>query len=814
MDVAQGTGHSAHDAVYTIPDDEMAAGSTFGGPLAGALIKGTGAIEKVYCVATGETVFGTLVLHHWDSCTGMHLAPVAAGTFTLHPEHQEHHFVLSNDVAVHEDIFVLSGAPGIDGTVDPPAVYYAVTLHNQSADDAHIATYAFCQLRGDTAHDIAATFDKRLGALVAWNRSNKNTVRVFGCSTKPTSFETTLDYAKAVGMDGPGTLSNSTECRDGETLGVLHLSHTLKPGKTVSFSFLLSFSNQGRRHAAAAYRSCPDAGEALARTRAYYHEILGRSVVLTPNPQVNRGVLWAKANMLRVQSKAPTGWCFVNDPMRSNNSVGRDTAWFAFGADHLTPDFSREALLAYVRLQEPSGKVVEYYDIRTGKSEDYGLNINDNTPLLILALWHHYTATGDEAFLREVYPCAAKAAQYILSQRNEQGLVWCTSTATSDWGIIGWRNVIKNYRLSGASTEVNAECVAALRTVANMARVLDRHDESALFGGEAETLKHAVNTHLYNAANGLYYLNIDVDGQARSDITSDLVFPVIFDVASDETAARIIRRLSSDDFWTASGMRTTPRDAPNYSPGREPAYGLMGGVWVGVTFWYAFAAARFSPDFMAHALSISFQNYSRDPRQNNTVPGQFSEWLHGETLANEGMMLSPWFPPRYLWATLEGAAGLDISSGIPRVFPHLAPDWKWMGVRNVPHCDRTISWLAVRAPELRLYADFHFQEAAPYVAYEEDISPDVVVVVESVVGMGMRQGENMLLFAGNTDNRTVVTSLRVTAEVSGAYRLHVFDSLLGHWKDRGVAQAALLRQGIVLQLERKGFWLIEAIQEA
>ena len=42
--------------------------------------------------------------------------------------------------------------------------------------------------------------------------------------------------------------------------------------------------------------------------------------------------------------------------------------------------------------------IVEYYDIRNGKTADYGLNVNDNTPLLVLALWHHYNATGDETF--------------------------------------------------------------------------------------------------------------------------------------------------------------------------------------------------------------------------------------------------------------------------------------------------------------------------------------------------------------------------------------------------------------------------------
>ena len=39
----------------------------------------------------------------------------------------------------------------------------------------------------------------------------------------------------------------------------------------------------------------------------------------------------------------------------------------------------------------------------------------------------------------------------------------------------------QNYRLSGATTEVNSECYAALQTVAQMARVLQKHeDERAL----------------------------------------------------------------------------------------------------------------------------------------------------------------------------------------------------------------------------------------------------------------------------------------------------------------------------------------------
>ncbi len=838
MDIAQGIGPSARVAIYTLPDNEMAVGSTLGGPRACMIIKATGAIEKVYSIETGETVFGALVLHHWDERTGMNLAPIHPGTFIIHPEHQEHRLTLANGVAVHEDLFVLSGDPGQelshqpdrrrpaigkrtsrdtgknDG-LDPPAVYYAVELRNDTAEEACIATYAFCELRGHTSHDVVTTYDKRTRAIIAWNTSNPNLARAFGCSEPVTGFETTLDYGRAVADTCPGALSGKTDDPSGNPLGVLSVSHHLKPGQSARFYYLLTFSLEGERGAARTYRACPDADEALARTLAYYHEVLGRSVVLTPNPQVNRGVLWAKANMLRVECKAPTGWCFTNDPTRSNNSVGRDTAWFAMGGDYLTPAFVRESLRAYVRLQEKNGKIIEYYDIRNDKTEDYGLNINDNTPLLIIALWHHYNATGDEAFLREVYPAAAKAARYILSQRNDQGLVWCTATGTADWGIVGWRNVIKNYRLSGATTEVNSECFAALQTASHMARLLGKHDESAAFAEQATALKDAINAHLYNPANGLYYLNIDLNGQPHSDVTSDLVFPVMFGVAPSETAARIISRLSSHDFWTRAGMRTTPRDAPNYSPGPEPAYGLMGGIWVDAAFWYAFAAAPYNPQFMDYALGTTFQNYSRDPRQNNTVPGQFSEWLHGETLVNQGMMLSPWFPPRYLWAAIEGAGGLDLAGGdAARVRPRLAAEWKWLAVQNLPYRGRRLTWLAVRVPDIQMYTNYHFEESLPYLAYDEDITPHLHTSGDAAAALGLRQGQNLLLFAGNTDERTISAALRIQTAVAGAYRGRIFNSLVGQWRDEDeLIPAERLARGISLQIESKGFWLLDLKQE-
>lgn len=807
--IARVAGSGERISTYEIADDQLPAGSTLGAPKAVVTIKSTGAIEKFYSIEAGVSLIGSVMLQHWDERSGIPLMGLP-GQFVIHPARQEHVFELTNGVLVREQIFVLNGKPA-GHRVDPPAAYYSVVLQNESSRRAQVGTYASAQLRGNTEHDVLTGYSRRNRAIVAWNRSSPQTVRLFGSSVEPTSYQTTQDVGKAGAIVFPGDLPNAVEKEPGDPLGILHFSHVLDPGEYAEFVLQLSFSLKGRRQAERVYRSCPPAARALARTEKHYEEILGLAVVVTPDQVVNRGVLWAKANMLRTELLAPTGWAFVNDPTRSNNSVARDTAWFAFGADYVTPEFARESLLWYATHLKRNGMVIEYYDVRNGKPEDYGLNVNDNTPLLILALWHHYNTTGDRSFLRRVYRSALRAARHILSQRNERGLVWCTADGTANWGIVGWRNVIQNYRLSGATTELNSECYAALRTVSHMARVLEKRADAEEFERRANELRDAINRELIDPHSGLYYLNIDLNGTPRSDVTADLVFPVMFGVADEDTVARIVSRLSVPDFWSAAGIHTVPRNDLNYGP--THGYGLLGGIWVGVTFWCAFAASAFNAEFTAYALRMSFEHYSKDPLRNNTVPGQFSEWLHGETLTNQGMMLSPWFPPRYLWASIEGAGGLDLSGSAPSVNPRLAASWKWMGVRNVPLRGKRFSWFVVRQPEAKMYATFGFDQAEPYEGYDEDVSDSAEAGGDAATVIALRRNRRLTVLLANTADRSTMTSLTFKRIRSGKYSARDFNSLRGRWRDLPSIDAERLKRGLPVQLDAKGFCVLEMWRE-
>ena len=794
---------------YQVGDGDMAVGSTFGGSRLFCVLRATGAIDKVYSVDAGATLLANFVMQHWDGISGVRLQRLP-GSFGIHPEYQDHRFLLSNGVNVSESIFAFNAASTEDD-IDAGIVYALVVYHNTLDDAIEMDTYAFCEIAGDTPADVEARYERSLKGLLAWNARSPQHARFMGCSMTPESWETTFDRGKTVGERAPGSLSNDVSAK-GRPLAALRLRHRIEPHKSVEFAFVLGIGADGVAALGREIHRAPDAREALAATRDHFHAALMRSIILTPNADVNLGVTWAKANMLRVQLRPKSGWSFTNDPARSSKAVARDTAFFAQGSDYMAPEFSRDSLMAFVERQRPSGLMIEWYDMVSGETADYGLNINDDTPLLILAFWHHAVMSGDRSFLERIYPAARRAGEYILSQRNELGLVWCTSTESGSRGIAGWRNVIKNYRISGASTELNSECYGALRVLAKMARILGNRTDSARFEHEAEGLRVAVNRHLANPENGLYLLTIDVDGTRRTELSCDLVFPVLYEVADAETAERIVRRLSADDFWTEAGIRTIPHDAPDYSPDRGS--GLLGGVWVGVSFWYGFCASRFLPSKMEEALATTFENYSRDPRRSNTVPGQFSEWLHGETLVNQGMMLSPWFPPRYVWAAIEGALGFSPDFDGASLFPRFPDSWRWMGARNVPFQGRALTWFVVRdaSGNVHGFANGRFKDGVPIVELAEDVSNLVEVSGDDVSAVALRDERRTLVFIGSSCPRSFTTRLR--ASQIRARALRSYDSLRECWMKRDPLERDALSNGYLVNLAPYDYTILEFLHQS
>ncbi len=821
--------HMPHHSVmpsYSVADDTLDMGASLGNSELWVTTLGTGAIQQVFNVQLGELLVNSICIRYagrghrpqesgitpegGTASSYVGLSQEERGTFDLHPAYQRHRFAIAGAVQVSETTFLpLTGS--VDGPGDPPLVYQMVELRNENDVPTGLRVFGYARLRGSLDADVEARFDPELGALVAHSAGRPDAVRVFGVTATPSGYATSFDYARVYTRLHVTPLDNKTEAK-GDILACLQLDFQLAPGESAKLAFITAVSSEGEAKAIAAYSDGQDAAAALESTLQHLEETLSCGQVLTPDPVINQGALWSKVNMRRVMARYPQGPAFTNEPGGSSNVVGRDIAWFVYGNDHFLPAFSRTLLDTFARLQYPNGKIPEYYDALDGRVEDYGLNINDDTPLFILAVNHHYRATGDLEWLKAIYPVVAKAARYIISQEDERGLVFCSARDPRGnvWAIAGWRNVIPQYTLNGAVTEINAECAAALRSTGHLAENLGRGKrEIQAFFTAAQDLREAMDTHLLNPQNGLYYLNIDADGNIHTDVTGDEIFPVMFRVCDEEVGFRIISRLNSPDFWTSGGLRTASRHDPLYDPFRF--VGLIGGVWPGLTWWYAFAAARYHPEFMVEALRASFQHYAAAPRINNTVPGQFSEWFDGESLVNRGMRLSPWEPPRFMWAAVEGVCGLMLTPGPPRISPLVPATWKWVALCQLPYHGASLTYFAARQEgEFHIYANADIDTPHTTERFDEDVSSQVHAFSSFAAVVALRRPGCLLVLVGNVGASTTVAplGLQQVADAAGAYDLRIYNSERSAWEptQRITGQVAC---SLAVSIEANGYRAVE-----
>jgi glycogen debranching enzyme len=823
------------NASYAVNDDRVLSGASFGNGGAWIVCKSTGAIQKMFALAIGRDVFWSTVVtygsprhrvlvglepaafaveeHLAEEGGHIKLVPLHTGVFEFYPWCQVHRSEIATGIQITETTFV--PRTGYD---DPAVAYICIDLRNPTPRSEELIVVAYSKLRGTTPPDVTARFDPALNALIARNASQPDWVRVFGSTLAPDSYQTMHHPDAAYDPANIPNLTNDTDA-SGDILGSLSTRVALAPGETRSFSYVLAFSERGEAAARDIFRRATDVPAASEGTKRFFTAMLERSQVLTPERAINDGALWAKANMLRVIAKYPQGYAFTNDPGNSSAVVGRDLAWFCVGCDYLDSDASKEMLLRFAQTQYADGMFPEYYNAITGTTEDYGHNINDDTPLFVLACASHYAITADDDFLDRIWTCLAKACEYIIAQRDERGLIVCKAAGEEVFGICGWRNIIPHYTMNGAVTEINAECYAALAAVGRLARVraqrlpahrIEFEKQAERCAECAGALKEAINTHLLNPNNGMYVLNIGLDGDVHADVTGDEVFPVLFEVAAPPVAYRIVRRLNDPDFQTEAGLRTVSRLSPDYTPYRD--VGLIGGVWPGLSFWYARAAAKIYPDAMAHNLRQSYAQYLRDPKIYNTVPGQFSEWFDGESLVNRGMRLSPWEPPRYLWAAITGACGLVVGPARKtyRVDPLMPSGWTWLGVRQIRLAGRDISYFVARSRGGFLYFTTGPLEADGQIeTYEEDVSAGLERYQSDVEVIGLRRGNELLLCVGSVARsaQTFPLGLGTLLDKDRRYAVHLFDPTLCIWVESEGAPGRLLSD-IALRIDAQSYVLV------
>ena len=446
--------------------------------------------------------------------------------------------------------------------------------------------------------------------------------------------------------------------------------------------------------------------------------------LITPDAAINEANAWGKVNMLRVQEQYRWGEGFTNGPP-ADVVVARDSALYLMGSSYFSPEFSRRLLdLWFEYGQERNGKFSEYM-LASGEplfTDDYGMNINDDTPLILIAARQYFSLTRDRGFLLDAYPRILRAAEWIQSQRwvgakNTYGLLWCTSTALGTRGLFTWRN-IGTTNISGAFTEVNSEAYAALIAVSELAHAMGDSLNERRYRAAAQSLRDAINRYLRPADNptALYYLNISPEGEIGHDVTGDEVFPVLYGVADPKPASSVLQELFSKRFFVvgpsgAGGFHTVSssdgeyrRNRPEtmtYHPGENDDFGLMGAIWAVLGSWIGHAAAlQNRPDLALEALRASaLLTDMPNPATSYTVPGEFGDGYYSDSLRRppwSSAPLGPYIAGTFVCSSLESFLGLTPRPDGLSVSPKLPSHWDWVAASDIPYDGAPLTLLALR----------------------------------------------------------------------------------------------------------------------
>lgn len=257
----------------------------------------------------------------------------------------------------------------------------------------------------------------------------------------------------------------------------------------------------------------------------------------------------------------------------------------------------------------------------------------DETALVIIALWEHYQYSKDLEFIENVYNSLIKrAGDFMLGFRSELHLPFPSYDL---WEM--------KY---GVNTFTAASVYAALAVVADFAKLLGKEKDQELFAQAAAQVKKACQELLFNEKTNYFYKLIDVkDGNLLHDETIDVssfygIFRFnVFDL-DDPRLTRAFETLKTHLLSPGKAAGIARFEDDNYyrvlpdSPGNP---------WIVTTLWlvqYLIARAKSEQDFKEvvnwfnwvadRALPSGILSEQVNPATGDQISAAPLAWSHAE----------------------------------------------------------------------------------------------------------------------------------------------------------------------------------------
>lgn len=453
------------------------------------------------------------------------------------------------------------------------------------------------------------------------------------------------------------------------------------------------------------YARLLNGAESLYRAkRAWADSVLASTTSLdSPDDDLDLALEWAKINLEEQRVCNPDLGCgFVAGWGVSGSSFRPGFGWY-FGGDAAMNtlamdvtgqwDLVAEALRFLARYQRDDGKLPHEISQSAGRMawfEDYPYPYYhaDTTPWWMTAVQEYWRASGDEEFLREIWPAYVKAWEWCLSVETDgDGIIENTTggLAAVEVGDIG-AGVHQDVYLASVWT-------AAVTGTSELARALGDDRLAGAADSLGSLARRTLNEAYWSADRGHHVFAILQAGQTNDNLT---VWPAVgasFGLFDHGPAEETLRGLSVDAISTDWGARMLSSDSDLY----DPLQYNSGTVWPFVTGFVSLGQYRYGRPWAGFLLidavkQLTFHwSLGRHPELlsgayyaplDETVPHQFFASSMLPTPLIRGLL--GWEP--------------DAPRGAASLAPRLPADWNRLGVSNLQVGSTRVDVSVERAP--------------------------------------------------------------------------------------------------------------------
>jgi len=423
--------------------------------------------------------------------------------------------------------------------------------------------------------------------------------------------------------------------------------------------------------------------------RAWADSVLATTTRIdSPDDDLDLALEWAKINLEEQRVCNPDLGCgFVAGWGVSGTSFRPGFGWF-FGGDAAMNtlamdvtgqwDLVAEDLRFLARYQRDDGKIPHEVSQAAAHLDwfeafPYPYYHADTTPWWMTAVWQYWKASGDNDFLREIWPAFLEAWEWCLSVETDgDGIIENTTggLAAVEVGEIG-AGVHQDVYLASVWT-------AAISGVPDMARAVGDTAVEATAVELRDLARRTLNDAYWSAERGVHAFALLRGGGTNDDLTVWPAAGLMFGLFDEGPAEMTLSKQAMDAISTDWGARMLSSASHLY----DPLQYNSGTVWPFVTGFVSLGQYRYRRPWAGFHLMDAVKQMTFDwslGRHPELLSGAFYSPLD-ETVPHQFFASSMLPTP-----LIRGLLGWepDAPKAAATLAPQLPADWDRLAVRNL-----------------------------------------------------------------------------------------------------------------------------------